>query len=69
MPTDLSGIQGDYGGIDNGQSAGDPIDIVVTYNGDTYTVEDYDIVIHKNFAPDYTVVLSLIHIYVILAAD
>ena len=56
VPTDLSGIQGDYGGIDNGQSAGDLIDIVVTYNGDTYTVEDYDIVIHKNFAPDYTVV-------------
>ena len=51
VPTDLQSIKDSYSGVGNGQSAGDPIDIVVTYEGDTYTVENYDIVIHKNYGP------------------
>ena len=49
VPTDLSEIQGAYGGEDNGGGAGGLINIEIAYDGDNYTVENYEIVIHKNF--------------------
>ena len=49
VPTDLQSIKDAYGGEDNGGGAGGPINIEIAYDGDNYTVENYEIVIHKNF--------------------
>ena len=49
MPTDLQSIKDAYGGEDNGGGAGGLINIEIAYDGDNYTVENYEIVIHKNF--------------------